>query len=89
LLVPISGGGSTFAWNSSVSIGLLVAGILSLIGFVVVEAWFAKLPILPCRSTYHSTGSAGLQTLIDIMTQYACSRCGPQTLSWLSPSSLA
>ena len=59
LLIPISGGGSTFAWNSSISLGLLISGVLCLVAFVMVEAWFAKLPILPCESI-HSYGRAQL-----------------------------
>lgn len=51
LLIPISGGGSTFAWSGSISIGLLVSGTLCLVGFVMVEAWVAKLPILPREFT--------------------------------------
>lgn len=47
LLIPISGGGSTFAWSSPTTIALLVLGVVCLVGFVVAEAKIAKLPILP------------------------------------------
>lgn len=55
LLVPISGGGSTFAWNSPLVIVMFILGAVCLAGFVAVEAWFARIPILPskikhCRS---------------------------------------
>ena len=50
LLIPISGGGSTFDWTSSTCLGLLISGVLCLVAFVVVEAWFARLPILPRKS---------------------------------------
>ncbi|KAH7024950.1 major facilitator superfamily domain-containing protein [Microdochium trichocladiopsis] len=49
LLVPISGGGSTFAWSSPLTIILLVLGVGCLASFVAVEAWLAKIPILPMR----------------------------------------
>ncbi|KAI0477487.1 major facilitator superfamily domain-containing protein [Xylariaceae sp. FL0804] len=49
LLVPISGGGSTFAWSGPVAVALLVVGAACLVGFVVAEAKVARLPILPLR----------------------------------------
>lgn len=49
ILVPISGGGSTFAWDSATTISLLVIGVVCIVGFVLVEARFAALPILPCK----------------------------------------
>ncbi|UOH83232.1 hypothetical protein LQV05_005951 [Cryptococcus neoformans] len=49
LLVPISGGGSTFEWNSPVVIGLLVAGGVCGLLFILVEWRVARLPILPLR----------------------------------------
>jgi hypothetical protein len=47
LLVPISGGGTTFAWSSPTSIVLLVLGGLCGVGFVVSQWKYARLPILP------------------------------------------
>ncbi|EIW73620.1 hypothetical protein TREMEDRAFT_13940, partial [Tremella mesenterica DSM 1558] len=49
LLVPISGGGSTFAWDSAAVIGLLVSGGVCMIGFFLTQWKFAALPILPLR----------------------------------------
>ena len=49
LLIPISSGGSTFAWSGSTTIGLLVSGAICVTGFVATEAKVAKLPILPCE----------------------------------------
>lgn len=49
LLVPISGGGSTFAWNSAKVIVLLVVGVLCAIAFVIHELKFTRLPILPSK----------------------------------------
>lgn len=47
--VPLSGGGSTFAWNSSVVIGLLVGGVVAAVAFVLVERFVAAVPLLPGR----------------------------------------
>jgi EmrB/QacA subfamily drug resistance transporter len=47
LLVPISGGGTTYAWSSPTVIALLVVGTLMLVAFICVQVWVAKLPILP------------------------------------------
>ncbi|KAL1742627.1 major facilitator superfamily domain-containing protein [Schizophyllum fasciatum] len=56
LLVPISGGGSTFAWRSGVVIGLLCAGAAVWSFFVLVEWKFCRLPVLPLRLfTYRTT----------------------------------
>ncbi|WVQ92954.1 hypothetical protein IAU59_000015 [Kwoniella sp. CBS 9459] len=49
LLVPISGGGSTFSWRSAEVISLLVLGALMTAGFLCCEWRFARLPILPLR----------------------------------------
>lgn len=47
LLIPISGGGSTYAWNSTLVIVMLVIGGLLFIGFLMVEWKFAHLPMIP------------------------------------------
>lgn len=47
LLIPISGGGSTFPWSSATTIALLVSGIVCLSAFLFVEAKVARLPVLP------------------------------------------
>lgn len=49
LLVPISVGGTTFAWSSPTAIVLLVLGSLCAVGFIVGQWKFARLPILPCK----------------------------------------
>ncbi|GFZ44774.1 hypothetical protein JCM24511_02500 [Saitozyma sp. JCM 24511] len=49
ILVAISGGGTLFPWHSA-SFGLLLGfGLASLIGFCLVERFFASIPILPPR----------------------------------------
>ncbi|KAL3483256.1 major facilitator superfamily domain-containing protein [Aspergillus germanicus] len=47
LLIPISGGGSYFEWDSPMVISMLVIGGLSLIAFFFIEWKVAVLPMLP------------------------------------------
>ena len=47
LLVPISGGGSTYAWDSSLIIVMFIIGGLCLITFVLIEWKVPKLPMIP------------------------------------------
>ncbi|RDW93343.1 uncharacterized protein DSM5745_00665 [Aspergillus mulundensis] len=47
LLIPISGGGSYFVWDSPMVISMLVIGGLSLITFFFIEWKIAVLPMLP------------------------------------------
>lgn len=59
--MPISGGGSSFAWDSTVVIALLVVGVVMMCAFFVCEWKIASLPILPCKSEHiigHSHGFA-------------------------------
>ncbi|OCK84984.1 MFS general substrate transporter [Lepidopterella palustris CBS 459.81] len=47
LLIPISGAGSSFAWNSAKAIAFLAIGVLFFIAFLIVEGFYAKIPIVP------------------------------------------
>ncbi|OLN87473.1 putative transporter C3H1.06c 5 [Colletotrichum chlorophyti] len=47
VLIPISGGGAYFPWNSAMVISMLTIGGLALVSFVIVEWKFAKLPMMP------------------------------------------
>ncbi|TGO44569.1 hypothetical protein BCON_0495g00010 [Botryotinia convoluta] len=47
LLVPLSQGGSAFAWNSSLVIAMLAIGVVTFAVFLAVEWKVAKLPIMP------------------------------------------
>jgi hypothetical protein len=47
--VPLSGGGSTFAWGSPVVIALFVVGGCALLAFIFVEGKVASLPLFPGR----------------------------------------
>jgi EmrB/QacA subfamily drug resistance transporter len=49
LLVWVSLAGNQFAWASTTSLVLVVAGLAVIIGAVVVEAYVAKDPIIPLR----------------------------------------
>jgi MFS family permease len=48
-LLGLEYGGTEHPWNSGIVIGLLVAGIVVFVLFFVVEAKFAKYPIIPIR----------------------------------------
>lgn len=50
LLIPISGGGSYFAWDSPMVISMLVVGACCFVGFVLYEGMVPKLPMMPCKS---------------------------------------
>lgn len=49
LLIPISGGGSYFQWDSPMVISMLVVGALCMIAFLFVESKVALLPMMPCK----------------------------------------
>ncbi|BFZ62623.1 hypothetical protein YB2330_003724 [Saitoella coloradoensis] len=49
ILVAISGGGSSYAWDSALVIALLVLGGVIFITFLIVEWKVAPLPIMPLR----------------------------------------
>jgi hypothetical protein len=47
LLIPISGGGSSFPWNSAISIAFIVIGGVFFCLFLIIEGTVAKHPIVP------------------------------------------
>lgn len=47
ILIPVSGGGSTYAWNSPIVIVLLILGGVCLIAFILVEWKVPELPMFP------------------------------------------
>ncbi|KAF9013765.1 MFS general substrate transporter, partial [Hymenopellis radicata] len=49
LLVPISGGGTIYAWNSAIVIAMLTLGLVVISMFLAVQWGFAKMPLLPLR----------------------------------------
>ena len=50
ILLPISGGGSYFNWDSAMVISMLTIGGCSLIAFIFIEWKVAMLPMLPSTS---------------------------------------
>ncbi|KAI0024665.1 putative MFS transporter [Xylariomycetidae sp. FL0641] len=50
VLVPISGGGAYFAWDSPLVISMLAIGGTALVAFVFVEWKFARLPMMPLQN---------------------------------------
>jgi len=49
LLIPLSGGGVTYAWTSAFFIGVTLTGVVLTILFVLYEWKLAFLPIMPLR----------------------------------------
>ncbi|CAK7243996.1 MAG: hypothetical protein STHCBS139747_005530 [Sporothrix thermara] len=49
VLIPVSGGGSYFRWDSPMVISMLVIGALLFVFFVVVELRIAQLPMMPMQ----------------------------------------
>ncbi|KAJ5151078.1 uncharacterized protein N7482_010330 [Penicillium canariense] len=47
ILIPVSGGGSYFPWDSPMVISMLVIGSLSFVAFIFIEWKVASLPMLP------------------------------------------
>ncbi|EDK36020.2 hypothetical protein PGUG_00118 [Meyerozyma guilliermondii ATCC 6260] len=47
LLIPISGGGSTYAWNSPIVITMFVVGGVLMIVFLLIEWKVPQLPMIP------------------------------------------
>lgn len=65
LLVWVSLAGSSFAWGSATSAGLVVGGVVLIAAALVVEARFATEPIIPLRLFRDRTTS--LATLASVM----------------------
>jgi hypothetical protein len=49
LLIPISGGGTYFQWDSSMVISMITLGSLCMLSFIIVEWKVAVMPMLPLR----------------------------------------
>jgi MFS family permease len=50
LLIPISEGGSYFKWESPTVISMLTVGGSCMVGFILIEKYVARLPMIPCKS---------------------------------------
>lgn len=48
LLIPISGGGTYFRWDSPMVIAMLAVGGACMLAFLIVEHSVALLPMMPC-----------------------------------------
>lgn len=49
ILIPVSGGGSYFAWNSPMVISMLLIGGCCMLAFLFIEHRVALLPMMPCE----------------------------------------
>ncbi|PGH16034.1 hypothetical protein AJ79_02014 [Helicocarpus griseus UAMH5409] len=47
LLIPVSGGGGTYEWNSPIVISFFCVGGILAISFILVEWKLAKIPVMP------------------------------------------
>lgn len=47
ILVAVSGGGKTWSWNSAIFIALIVLGSISTVVFVLLENYYATIPMIP------------------------------------------
>ncbi|RDW67602.1 MFS general substrate transporter-11 [Coleophoma cylindrospora] len=57
ILIPVSGGGLTYAWNSAFVIAMMLCGGFLAVVFLFYEWKFAKIPIMPLHITlYPSCG---------------------------------
>lgn len=79
LLIPLSGGGSYFQWNSPMVISMLTIGGVSAGAFVYVEWKVSKLPMVP--STSEQSRRECLRSLSTNPLQCPCSK------TWLFPLS--
>lgn len=73
LLIPISGGGSYYAWSSPLVISFLIIGGVSFVAFLLVEAKAAILPMIPLKlfSTSISLTCLLLQNFLFGMCYYS------------------
>ncbi|KAG0299650.1 hypothetical protein BGZ98_009870 [Dissophora globulifera] len=62
ILLPLNWGGSTYAWNSGIIIGLFCAGAVVLSIFSLIEWKQATEPIIPFRLFRNRTAAAGFLT---------------------------
>jgi MFS family permease len=69
LLIPISGGGIYFEWDSPMVISMLTLGSISMLVFIVVEWKFAIMPMVPLRlfRSLPITGIISQQFLLGIV----------------------
>jgi hypothetical protein len=75
----VSGGGVKYAWNSPLVIVLLTLGVILFVIFVIYEARYARIPIMPSTlkqvvvdcsaSLHHTLGS------IDFGSDIFCWNC--------------
>jgi|SRR6478752_1302723 len=47
--MAINSGGSMWAWKNVKTVSILTIGIIMLFVFIIIEAFFARIPIIPLR----------------------------------------
>lgn len=71
ILIPVSGGGSYFAWDSPLVISMLAVGGICTLAFFFVEHKIALLPMMPCKfscSYISVTHCRGLNQAVSLFT---------------------
>ncbi|KAF5244834.1 hypothetical protein FANTH_7601 [Fusarium anthophilum] len=48
-VMAINSGGSMWAWENAKTISMLTIGVIMLLVFIIIEAFFARIPIIPLR----------------------------------------
>ncbi|KJK80990.1 hypothetical protein H634G_03523 [Metarhizium anisopliae BRIP 53293] len=57
IMIPLNSGGSMWPWDSAETISTLTVGVVLVAGFIAIEAFVAKMPIIPLRLFRHRSSS--------------------------------
>jgi MFS family permease len=57
ILIPVSGGGSYFSWDSPMVISMLAIGGCCILAFLFIEHQIALLPMMPCKFEIFSSNN--------------------------------
>lgn len=78
ILIPVSGGGSYFAWDSAMVIAMLAIGGCCMVAFVFIEYRVALLPMMPRKSILTmmpNESNLTVQCLFSRLHQFAQCSC--------------
>ncbi|PWN94213.1 hypothetical protein FA10DRAFT_43433 [Acaromyces ingoldii] len=71
IIVSLSLGGNTHAWNSTVVLSSLIGGLILLVAFVLVEKYVAREPLMPMAVLFRRTpGFVALACWFITMSQF-------------------
>jgi hypothetical protein len=66
--MPINSGGSLWAWESPLTIATLTIGLFLVFVFITIEAFVAKIPLMPMQLFKHK--SAGLLFIMGMLHDF-------------------